>query len=67
MLQDPLLDGIITDSVNEQERKCNVSVVIILNEEMERKQRKGLTAVNNDGRNKERKGRNGKTTSCQRC
>jgi hypothetical protein len=41
MLQDPLLDGIILGTVNEQERKCIVSV-IVLNEEMEKKQRRGL-------------------------
>jgi hypothetical protein len=43
MLQDPLLDGIILGTVNAQERKCIVSVIVILNEEMERKQRRGLT------------------------
>ena len=53
MLQDPLLDGIITDSVNEQERKCIVSVVIILNEEMERKQRKGLIRMAETRKKKE--------------
>ena len=42
MLQDPLLDGIILGTVNEHERKCIVSVIVILNEEMERKQRRGL-------------------------
>ena len=31
MFQDPLLDGITPDSVNEKERKCVVSVLIVLN------------------------------------
>ena len=42
MLQDPLLDGIILGTVNEHERKCIVSLMVILNEEMEKKQRRGL-------------------------
>ena len=45
MLQDPLLDGIIHDAISEDERKCIVLVMIVLNEEMERKQRQGLLRI----------------------